>query len=91
MASPPVVYKPMTDAERAAVFALTPVSYTPGCADKRFAKDMAYVARSEEGRISVRQREYLCRLVHRYRRQVPGWERLLAALKEEEASTNANP
>lgn len=75
-------YRPTTDAEREAIRAISParVTYLPGSPDKRFARDIQYQA-TTTGNITERQAEYLRRLLHRYRRQIRGWERLLAASK----------
>lgn len=51
--------------------ALARVTYLPGSADKRFARDMAArKAINPDYEMSERQRAYLRRLVHRYRRQI---------------------
>ena len=47
------------------------VTYVPGTATKRFARDMAWLAEhNREQELTPKQRKYLFDTVHRYRRQI---------------------
>jgi hypothetical protein len=64
---------PADDRSRYALIAraLAGCSFLPGCWDKRFARDMAFIAEhSREKDFSERQRVHLVRLAHKYRRQL---------------------
>ena len=64
----------MTDLERLLAHAISPalVTYIPGCATKRFAKDMEFAAEHcPDTVLTDKQRKYLFDTVHRYRRQIP--------------------
>lgn len=64
------VGRPMTDAEKLAAQALGRCSFPPGTAAKRFAHEMA--AAADQGLpITEAQSEYLFKLRHRFRRQIP--------------------
>ena len=53
--------------------ALEGVVFVPGIPTKRFAKDMASLARnSPDQELTVEQRKYLCEIVVKFRRQIPG-------------------
>lgn len=60
---------PMTDDEKRAALALEKCTYLPGSFEKRFARDMAGIARGT-AEITVKQRGWLWKQVHRYRRQI---------------------
>lgn len=64
----------MTLEEQTLALALSPsrVTYCPGSSQKRFALDMATRALLPDPQpITPKQRAYLVKLAHRYRRQVP--------------------
>lgn len=64
-------------------------SFLPGCWDKRYARDMARLAKDNPAKeLSRLQSETLIRLAHKYRRQMPT-RALLAALDEGEARADA--
>ena len=80
----PAVWRPMTEDERKLALLLAAKSFTPGTADKRFARDIAQQAALEK--ITDKQAAWLRRLVHKYRRQfraedVPEAERHLLVRK----------
>ena len=66
-------HRPMTDDEKAMALAIEPpkVSYVPGIPTKRFARDIAAEARSENPHITTGQASYLRAVVVRFRRQIP--------------------
>jgi hypothetical protein len=59
----------MTDDERAAVAGLWRCTFLPGSWDKRFARALAQ--RDASKPLSDKQRDWLWRLVWKYRRQIP--------------------
>jgi hypothetical protein len=62
----------MTEAEVLISEALGRCSFLPASWDKRFCRDMAFIAeRSREVEISEYQNANLLRLVYKYRRQLP--------------------
>jgi hypothetical protein len=64
----------MTEQEIEFALAIEPgaVTYVPGVATKRFAKDMAFAARnSPDKELTEKQRKYLIETVIRFRRQIP--------------------
>ena len=65
--------RPMTEDEKAMALAIEPpnVSYVPGIPTKRFARDIAAEARSENPHITTGQASYLRAVVVRFRRQIP--------------------
>lgn len=68
--------------------ALGHCSFLPGGWDKRFARNMSFVAQhSPEVDFSERQRVHLIRLVHKYRRQIPT---AVLVLSQDEAETAAD-
>jgi hypothetical protein len=64
-----LVYTPMTDREKYAAETLNKATFLPGCFDKRFARDIASIAKGN-GEITDRQRATMWNLVYRYRRQI---------------------
>lgn len=60
-------WAPVTPEEADLLRRLSRCSFTPGCADKAFARDNAQATR-----LTTRQREYLAKLAHRYRGQLAG-------------------
>jgi len=63
----------MTEFEQMLALAIAPgmVTYVPGTATKRFARDMAWLAEhSPDKALTQKQRKYLLDTVHRYRRQI---------------------
>ena len=78
----------MTPAEIVVAKALGRCSFLPGCWDKRFSRDMAFLAEhSPERELSDRQGAHLLRLCHKYRRQIPA-EVIEAALDEMERNAD---
>lgn len=63
-----------TKQEIAAAHALAFVTFLPASFDKRFARGIQEI---EEAGITDKQREYLTKIVHRYRRQIPTARALL--------------
>ena len=64
----------MTEVEIRIAKAIAPglVTYQPGSATKRFARDMAWLAQNNAGQaITPKQARYLFTTAVRYRRQVP--------------------
>lgn len=62
----------MTDHQRAIALALGQCSFLPASAQKRFARDIAYVAEhSPDKELTPRQWHYLQVMAYRYRRQMP--------------------
>ena len=70
---------PMTDLDRRAAECLHGCVFVPGTATKRFARDMAALARSPDAAITEAQRAYLFTACHRFRRQISDREILLLA------------
>jgi len=65
----PTVKVLATDEDRANIAKLVPCRFLPGSFDKRFARDLdSQLANS--GEITEKQRAYLVKLVHKYRRQI---------------------
>lgn len=65
--------QPMSAEEIEIAKTLRQCSFLPACWDKRFARELAWIAiNMPEFGISDRQRAHLWRLGHRYRRQLPG-------------------
>lgn len=81
----------MTSAEMAIATAYSPhhVTYLPGSPDKRFAYDIAALARSDDPQITEGQADYLLRLAKRYRRQVPESILTIVAELERDRVTDA--
>lgn len=72
----------MTPHEIEIATALGQCSMLPGTSQKRFCRDMAYLAQhSPERPLSDAQARYLLIMAHRYRRQIPA--RLVPAEKPE--------
>lgn len=63
---------PMSPDERRVALALATATMLPGSWGKRFARDMAERAADPKAQLSARQREWLWRLCHQFRRQLPG-------------------
>jgi hypothetical protein len=62
----------MTPDEIALATALGQCSYPPATANKRFARNMAFLAKnSPEKELSDRQRHYMQQMAWTYRRQIP--------------------
>jgi len=62
----------MTEHERVAAKGLGNASILPGGFDKRFARQISTIAEnSPEKELSEKQKEWLLRLVYKYRRQLP--------------------
>ena len=62
----------MTPDEIALALALGRCSYPPATANKRFAGNMAFLAKNSPGKeLSERQRHYMQQMAWRYRRQLP--------------------
>lgn len=62
----------MTEREIAICLALERVTFLPAHPHKRFARDMAAMARNAADKpLSEKQRKYLVNLAWRYRRQMP--------------------
>lgn len=62
----------MTDHQRAVALALGQCSFLPASAQKRFCRDLAYVAEhSPDKELSPRQAHYMQIMAWRYRRQMP--------------------
>lgn len=61
----------MSEREKYAARKLQRCSFLPGSKEKRFVRAMEILSRTEDPRISVKQRAELWRLVWRYRRQIP--------------------
>ena len=60
---------PATDEDKANIAKLVRCTFLPGSFDKRFARDIdSQLANSCE--ITEKQRAYLVKLVHKYRRQI---------------------
>lgn len=66
----PALWRRMTDNERALAGALGCCTFLPGSNHKRFARNIAAQATAEEPKITDKQRGYLHKMVHRYRRQI---------------------
>jgi hypothetical protein len=80
----------MNDRLRRIALALGGCSFLPGSAHKRFAREMAEAARSEQAVVTPRQAARLLRLAHRYRRQLsPSISQL--RLDEAEALAEMHP
>jgi hypothetical protein len=71
MTRPPVPRRPMSIDEQRMGEALGLCRVLPASFDKRFAAEMAACARDDAPAITEKQAECLCRLVHKYRRQIP--------------------
>jgi hypothetical protein len=62
----------MTDSERILASELVACRFVPGSFEKRFARDLASIARElPEKAITVKQTRWLRILHHRFRRQIP--------------------
>lgn len=64
----PVVWRDMTLPESKLILALSGCRFTPGCFDKRFARDL--YGQLDGGRIAEKQAALLRKMVTRYRRQI---------------------
>ncbi len=73
----------VTEHEIALAKALGACSFLPGSSQKRFARDLAFVAEhSPDRELTDRQRHYLQLMAWRYRRQIP--KRLVPESKPED-------
>lgn len=79
MKKPPAIFRKMTDTEVEAVLALARVRYPPATFHKRFARDMQGFANQPIPQCTDRQIEVVRKMLHRYRRQIPGHAEMLAA------------
>lgn len=62
----------MTDIEKSIAINLNKCRYMPGSFEKRFARDMAFVAENNPTiDLTEKQREQLYRQLKRYRKQLP--------------------
>lgn len=77
-----VVYRAMTAAELSAALALSNVRFPVASPPKRFARHLVSQACAAEPTITDRQADYLWRVVHTYRRQIPERVRALAPRRE---------
>lgn len=60
------------------------VTFLPASYDKRFARDMHYaVTDSPDKELTVNQRNYLYKLLHKYRRQLPETYQQYQSFKED--------
>jgi hypothetical protein len=84
--TPDLPHTPMTSTERLLAKALVRCIFVVGCADKRFARDMAGISDSAQAVLTERQRAYLLKLSHRYRRQLPAEWRCLGCGEKHAAS-----
>jgi hypothetical protein len=64
-------WRHMTENERKLAVALGGCSFPPATAQKRFARHISEQANAPEPKITDKQRAYLHKMVHRYRRQIP--------------------
>ena len=73
----------MTDDQKRMAIALNQCTFVPGIGTKRFARQMADMARSDiDWDLSVKQAKYLASAVIRFRRQIFDGEVLAIANKE---------
>lgn len=70
----------MDEEEKQAAQALAKCTYLPGSFEKRFARDMDSIARGEHPTITAKQRVWLWKQVHRYRKQIK--DKILIKLAE---------
>jgi hypothetical protein len=62
----------MTEDQKAMAIHLGVCMFVPGSYDKRFAKNMWFLAaENPDQAITERQHNCLCKMTHRYRRQIP--------------------
>ena len=59
---------PATDEDRASIEKLSHCRFVPASFDKRFVRGMA--SQISSGEITEKQRAYLVKLIHKYRRQI---------------------
>lgn len=75
----------MSNEEKQMAIALGRCVFLPGSPPKRFARDMAANARSENPKpLTEKQASWLRKLVHNYRRQIP--QAIVALAKPTESS-----
>lgn len=67
-----LIRRPMTDDEKKATQILNLCTFTPASYNKRFARDMESIARSDDAQITERQGRVLWKLFYMYRRQIRG-------------------
>ena len=65
----PTVKVPATDEDRANIAKLVRCTFLPASFDKRFARDLNSQL-ANGGEITEKQRAYLVKLIHKYRRQI---------------------
>ena len=75
-------WRPMTEPERRAIQSLERVTFPVASPPKRLARHLLAQAQAAEPVITDRQADYLWRVVHTFRRQIPDDIRALAPQPE---------
>lgn len=68
----------MTDLEKKVLNRLANATFLPGSFDKRFIRNMA--ATWTERDLTVKGRDYLLKMLHRYKRQIPDYKQLISEI-----------